>query len=235
MIDPQLIPLATPIHDLKFDPKNARKHSKRNLDTIKNSLREFGQRLPIIAHADTKVVIAGNARLRAARELGWDKIAVVFVTDSEIQSRRFGLIDNRAAELAEWDFDVLSSVLRELADNDTIEIESLGFLDDEINPLIIEDDDLSDKKSEKKTRKHTPVELPPEMENSPVPENHIQVTPAAPYLQILRFTKEQHELFTAYISECRNVAGDTKIPVENIILELITGTDENSTENQAEN
>lgn len=63
------------ISDLKPLPKNARKHSKRNLDVIKKSLETCGQQKPIVVNADN-VVLAGNGTLAAAKALGWNEIWV---------------------------------------------------------------------------------------------------------------------------------------------------------------
>jgi ParB-like chromosome segregation protein Spo0J len=79
----------TKISELSLDPSNVRKHSRRNLDAIKASLRKFGQQKPIVVDA-TGVVLAGNGTLTAARELGWSVIQIVRTRlHSENNSRRF--------------------------------------------------------------------------------------------------------------------------------------------------
>jgi ParB-like chromosome segregation protein Spo0J len=60
------------IADLSLDPNNARKHSQRNLDAIAASLKQFGQRKPIVVHRG--VVLAGNGTVEAAKTLGWTEI-----------------------------------------------------------------------------------------------------------------------------------------------------------------
>lgn len=52
-------------------PNNVRIHTKRNLDTIKNSLKEFGQVKPILVQKSTNYIIAGNGTYQAAKALGW--------------------------------------------------------------------------------------------------------------------------------------------------------------------
>ena len=54
---------------LAEDPLNARTHDSRNLAGIRSSLQTFGQREPLVVRDG--VVVGGNARLRAMRELGW--------------------------------------------------------------------------------------------------------------------------------------------------------------------
>jgi hypothetical protein len=112
---------------LSFDPTNARKHSDNNLAAIAESLKQFGQRKPIVVTADN-VVVAGNGTLEAARMLGWSKIDVVRapVDWSADEIKAFALADNRSAELAEWNPEVLSAQLLELQDAG-FDVEALGF------------------------------------------------------------------------------------------------------------
>ena len=122
------------VSDLKFDPRNARKHSTRNLDAIKKSLDEFGQRKPIIVTKD-HVVVAGNGQLSAAIELEWKTINVVFIPDdwSDDQIKAFAIADNRSAELAEWDGEILLDTLKELQEIDLALL--AGFTDVDIKAL----------------------------------------------------------------------------------------------------
>ncbi len=103
------------VADLKLDPNNARKHSLRNLDAIKNSLKEFGQRRTI-AVTKNNVVVAGNGTLEAAKSLGWKEITVARIPDAwtDTQIKAYALADNRSSELATWDEDILISQLLEL-------------------------------------------------------------------------------------------------------------------------
>lgn len=109
---------AVPIGQLILDPQNARKHNARNLDSIADSLRRFGQRFPLVHDASNTVRI-GNGRLQAARTLGWDYVASIPVTDLDAkQLRVLALTDNRTAELAEWDFDKLAAAVEKLGQFD---------------------------------------------------------------------------------------------------------------------
>jgi len=104
-----------PIADLAPDPANARKHGERNLKAIIDSLRAFGQQKPIVVDR-RGVVIAGNGTLEAAKRLGWEEIAIVRTELEPTQATAFGIADNRTAELAEWDEEVLVSLLDSLDD-----------------------------------------------------------------------------------------------------------------------
>jgi site-specific DNA-methyltransferase (adenine-specific) len=103
------------IADLVSDPNNARKHDDKNLEAIKGSLTQFGQRKPIVIGAEN-VVVAGNGTLAAAKALGWTQIDVVRVPEdwTPDQAKAFALADNRTAELASWDEEVLQKQLAEL-------------------------------------------------------------------------------------------------------------------------
>ena len=120
------------ISELKPDPENARKHDAANLRAIKSSLTAFGQRKPIVVTSDN-IVAAGNGTLQAAKELGWLDINVVRIPDdwSAAQVKAFALADNRTAELAEWDSDVLASQAIEL-EALGIELESFGFTESDL-------------------------------------------------------------------------------------------------------
>ena len=115
------------IDELKNDPANARKHSPRNLKAIRDSLDVFGQQKPIVVDS-RGVVIAGNGTLEAARELGWDDIAVAVTDLDPAHAQAFGIADNRTAELAEWDTDVLGQLLEGM-DSDLADILSIEDLE----------------------------------------------------------------------------------------------------------
>ena len=114
------------VESLTPDPENARRHDQRNLDAIAGSLRQFGQRRPLVCYGST--VIAGNGTLAAAKTLGWTEISITRVPrDWSIeQARAYALADNRTAELAEWDTKVLAD---QLVDLDAVgwDVSEFGF------------------------------------------------------------------------------------------------------------
>lgn len=116
------------ISKLSFDPANARKHSKKNLDAIKGSLKKFGQRKNIVIDANN-VVVAGNGTLAAAIELGWTHIYADRTELTGPEAIAFALADNRTAELAEWDLEPLQKTLQGLKDID-FDLGSIGFDED---------------------------------------------------------------------------------------------------------
>jgi len=128
------------IDDLDLDPRNARKHDAKNLKAIADSLEQFGQRKPIVVWGRT--VVAGNGTMAAARSLGWTEITIARVPDdwSSDQVKAYALADNRSAELASWDEQVLTEQLKELELAEW-DLETLGF-DATVEPLqdIVEDE-----------------------------------------------------------------------------------------------
>jgi site-specific DNA-methyltransferase (adenine-specific) len=115
------------IADLTPDPENARQHDEKNLKAIQGSLKEFGQRKPIVI-TEANVIVAGNGTVLAAKNLGWETIEAVRVPAdwSKDQVKAFALADNRTAELAAWSPEVLAAQLLEL-DEAGFEIEEFGF------------------------------------------------------------------------------------------------------------
>jgi DNA modification methylase len=114
------------VADLSLDPSNVRKHSRRNLDAIKASLRKFGQQKPIVVDAKG-IVLAGNGTLTAAKELGWTEIQIVRTELAGVEATAFAIADNRTAELAEWDEDGLANVLESLKVEDADLLAATGY------------------------------------------------------------------------------------------------------------
>lgn len=130
----QLRGLRTAIDTLTPDPTNARRHGDRNMDAVRASLLEFGWRGLVVARKRDRVVVAGNARIAAARSMGWKHAPVLFVNDDVARSMAYAIADNRTAELAEWDPEQLLANLRELEGEDDL-LQAVGFSADEINEM----------------------------------------------------------------------------------------------------
>jgi len=122
------------IADLTPDPENARQHDEKNLKAIQGSLKEFGQRKPIVI-TEANVIVAGNGTVLAAKNLGWETIEAVQVPAdwSKDQVKAFALADNRTAELATWSPEVLAAQLIEL-ESAGFEIAEFGF--DKVEPPL---------------------------------------------------------------------------------------------------
>lgn len=130
MISQELEGMAVPLQELVTHPGNPRRGS---IETIKNSLSRFGQVRPIVVQHEDGVILAGNHTFLAAHELGWDKIAVVYVELPEDEATAYMLMDNRSGDMATWDDVGLLEVLTDLNAKDMIE--ATGFTLDDIEDL----------------------------------------------------------------------------------------------------
>ena len=148
------------LNRLRPYPGNARTHSRKQLKLIANSIKRFGFANPILVTGDFEVV-AGHGRLEAAKSLGLAQVPVVALSSlSEADKKALIIADNRIAELAGWDRDILAIEYQELHDLQFDDIEVTGFSLGEIDTIL-------DEASEKK-----PVE--------PGPEDDIPAVVAAP-------------------------------------------------------
>lgn len=141
-------------------PGNARTHSRKQLKLIADSITRFGFTNPILVTGDFEVV-AGHGRLEAAKSLGLAQVPVVALSSlSEADKKALVIADNRIAELAGWDRDILAIEYQGLHDLQFDDIEVTGFSLGEIDTIL---DDASEKK---------PV--------GPGPEDHLPAVVAAP-------------------------------------------------------
>jgi ParB family chromosome partitioning protein len=113
-IAPDLRPLALPLDMLTLDPKNARAHGAESIESIKASLRKFGQRKPVVFNLTSGYVLAGNGTVMAARELGYAFLAAVRVEDDPHTATGYAIADNRTAELSTWDDAALALAMAEI-------------------------------------------------------------------------------------------------------------------------
>lgn len=83
---------------------------------VAESLRQFGWKQPIVIDKDG-VIVAGHTRYKAALSLGWETAPCVIADDlTTEQVKAYRLADNKVAETAEWDMDVLNAELDDLMD-----------------------------------------------------------------------------------------------------------------------
>ena len=103
--------------------RNPRKNDPA-VNAVMRSIEEFGFKVPIVVDKDN-VVVAGHTRLRAAKKLHMSEVPCVVADDlDDEQIRAFRLADNKTAELAEWDFDLLDD---EIQDIFNIDMTDFGF------------------------------------------------------------------------------------------------------------
>src|ERR1035438_8660138 len=120
-----------PIDKLIPYARNARTHTDEQVAQVAASIIEFGWTNPILVGADC-VVIAGHARLAAARRLRMDEVPVIVLDHlSETQRRALILADNRLAMSAGWDEEMLRVELESLKE-DAFNLDLVGFTDEEV-------------------------------------------------------------------------------------------------------
>ncbi|WP_114522442.1 ParB/Srx family N-terminal domain-containing protein [Altererythrobacter sp. ZODW24] len=134
-----------PLGKLTPDPRNARTHSKKQVEQIAASIRAFGFTNPILADLEGNI-IAGHGRLRAAKELGLAEVPVIELGDlTEPQKRALRLADNKIALNAGWDVEVLKLELADLSLPDMdIDLGLTGFSPGEIDVVLSDSDDPDD-------------------------------------------------------------------------------------------
>lgn len=128
-----------PIGSLRPNPRNARKHSKKQIEQIVQSIRRLGFLNPILVD-DNELILAGHGRLAAALLLGLKHIPVIrFFHLTNAQKRAYLIADNKLAEQAGWDREMLAIELGELADLlpvEGLDVSLTGFEVPEIDLLL---------------------------------------------------------------------------------------------------
>ncbi len=135
-----------PLDKLTEDPQNARIHSIENISTITESLKQFGAGRSIVVDKNG-VVRAGNGTLQAAKDAGFEQVEVVKTDGKTLiavqrddwtaeEAAGYALVDNRAAELAHWDEEVLGKTISELKEHSEEMIPALGFDEKSLKDLF---------------------------------------------------------------------------------------------------
>jgi ParB-like chromosome segregation protein Spo0J len=122
---------------ISINPRNARTHSPKQIAQIARSIERFGFDNPILIGDDGQV-IAGHGRLAAARLLGIESVPTILLEHlTPDQRRAYVVADNRLAELAGWDKEILSIELQGLLSIELdFEITDIGFEMAEIDLLL---------------------------------------------------------------------------------------------------
>jgi DNA modification methylase len=126
-----------PVASLTPHASNPRVHSPKQIRQIAESIKEFGFSNPILTDSNGGV-IAGHGRLEAAKLLGLEMVPTIPLAElSEAQKRAYILADNRIAEKAGWDQELLALELKYIADLDVeFDLRVTGFETAEIDLLI---------------------------------------------------------------------------------------------------
>jgi len=114
------------------------------IDSVAASISNFGFLIPVVVDSDN-VLVAGHTRVEAAKKLGMAEVPAIRADHlSEEQIAAFRLIDNKVAELAKWDFDLLSGEIAKLKDSG-LTLTDFGWTREELDCLgqMVADDCLS--------------------------------------------------------------------------------------------
>lgn len=113
------------VEDLMPYENNARKHTDDDVQTIINSIRDFGFNDPIGIWSDKNIIVEGHGRLMAAKKLGMTEVPCIRLDHlNDEQRRAYTLAHNKTTENSEWDFDTLFEELDRIID---IDMDDFGF------------------------------------------------------------------------------------------------------------
>lgn len=123
--------------DLRPDPLNPREHPPAQIRRLVKAIRDFGFTTPIIVDEDN-VLIAGHARLQAARGVPLETVPTIRISGlTRVQRRALALADNRLFEDGKWNSQKLAIVFDEILKIDaTFDLESTGFSVPEIDLIV---------------------------------------------------------------------------------------------------
>jgi ParB-like chromosome segregation protein Spo0J len=128
-----------PIKELLPYPNNPRINDSA-VKAVANSIKQFGFKQPIVIDS-ANTIVAGHTRVKAAQRLGLLTVPCVIADDLTVeQIRAYRLADNKTAELADWDFDLLDIELFNIVD---IDMADFGFDSDLDQSIDIDDDSTS--------------------------------------------------------------------------------------------
>lgn len=125
------------IADLKPNPSNARRHSRKQLHQIAASIREFGFNSIVVADEEGMILV-GHGRVEGARMAGLERVPVLRVGHLTAEQKiAFSLADNKIALNSDWDMDQLRVLWRELMGVEVnFDVEVTGFETAEIDLLV---------------------------------------------------------------------------------------------------
>lgn len=105
---------------LKPWPRNPRKNEGEPVAKVAESIKRFGFATPIVARLETREIIAGHTRWKAAQKLGLAQVPVRFLDLTEHEAHLLALADNRLGELADWDVPELATLLHDFEAADQV-------------------------------------------------------------------------------------------------------------------
>ena len=113
-----------------------------NIDKVASSIKEFGFQQPIVVDKNYTIIV-GHTRFEAAKKLGLKEVPVQIADLTEHQARSYRIADNRLNQDATWDTKLLNLEFNDLLSNN-INLDILGFSNDELDNLLLKTDEESD-------------------------------------------------------------------------------------------
>lgn len=129
-----------PIAELVPYENNAKVHNPEQIEKLMASIQEFGFLNPVLID-ENKNIIAGHGRVLAAKNLKMETVPCADISGlAEAQRRAYILADNRLAELADWDMQIVMDELADLLDMG-FDIDLTGFGNAQCEPLSLDRED----------------------------------------------------------------------------------------------
>lgn len=142
--------IEVPIDSIKAAPYNPRTISQHEFESLQRSIDEFGFVEPVVVNKRNQTIVGGHMRVNAARELGFEKVPIVFV---DLDAQREAALNVALNKISgEFDTDMLAELLADLDDEARL---LTGFSDDEIAKLQdgwVDHEELKDEPKDKETR-----------------------------------------------------------------------------------
>ncbi len=136
------------IEEIKEYENNPRNNDNA-VEYVARSIKDFGFKIPIIVDKNN-VIVAGHTRYKAAKELNLTEVPCIVADDlTDEQIKVFRLVDNKSAELAEWNLELLNIELENIHD---IDMNLYNFELSELLDNVIEDDYEIELPEEPKTK-----------------------------------------------------------------------------------
>lgn len=137
-----------PVTKLVSHEQNPRKHSKKQIRQIADSIKTFGFKVPALIDGNNRL-ICGHGRVAACKLLGLETVPAIRADDlDDAKIRAFMIADNRLTEIAEWDDSLLAENFKILSDlNLDFDLEVTGFDYGDIENLLSQDEDDSSDES----------------------------------------------------------------------------------------
>ena len=122
------------LDELQEWENNARIHTKRNLEALKQSLKDFTQTKPILVQKSTMRIIAGNGTYEAAKALGWESIECNILDLDDARANALAIADNRTGDLSEWNEKYLTEALEGLKTDGLLDL--TGYNSNELEQML---------------------------------------------------------------------------------------------------